>query len=134
MRLPGVQNLSLNRDKLLKFLLVIEANYPSNKYHNRLHAAFVVQRTYVTFKKLPITVSKETDIWLLAAIIGAAVHDVLHPGFNNGYLIQGEAKVARTYNDQVIFQSILLQSILVQYSSNTPPIYTSPRPIYTPSN
>ena len=101
----GIQKLSLNREKLLKFLMVIEANYPSNIYHNRLHAAFVVQRTYVTFKKLPIDETQETNIWLLAALLGAAVHDVLHPGFNNNYLVQGEAKVARTYNDQAVLEN-----------------------------
>ena len=114
-----MQKFSLDREKLVKFLMRIEDNYPSNEYHNRVHAAFVVQRTYVTFRKLKLRGSSgDKDLWLLAALLGAAVHDVLHPGYNNQYLIQEEAKVARTYNDQAVLENQSLFMALELMRSN----------------
>ena len=101
-----MQKLKLDREKLVKYIIRIEDNYPSNEYHNRVHAAFVVQRTYVTFMKLSLrAVAAEKDLWLLAAVLGAAVHDVLHPGYNNHYMVLEEATVARTYNDQAVLEN-----------------------------
>ena len=102
----SAQKLKLDREKLVKYIMCIEDNYPSNEYHNRIHAAFVVQRTYVTFMKLNLRAnSVDKDLWLLAAVLGAAVHDVLHPGYNNHYMILEEATVARTYNDQAVLEN-----------------------------
>ena len=103
------QSLKLDRKKLLKYITAIEDNYPDNMYHNRTHAAFVVQRTYVTMRKvLSVVVSvmrTEQDMWLLAAIIAASVHDVLHPGFNNNYLVLKQDIVARSFNDQAVLEN-----------------------------
>ena len=102
----SAQKFKLDREKLVKYIMCIEDNYPSNEYHNRIHAAFVVQRTYVTFMKLNLRAnSADKDLWLLAAVLGAAVHDVLHPGYNNQYMVLEEATVARTYNDQAVLEN-----------------------------
>ena len=103
------QSLKLDKNKLLDYMICIEDNYPDNMYHNRTHAAFVVQRTYVTMRKVLSAVvssfSPEQDMWLLAAIIAAAVHDVLHPGFNNNYLVLQEDSVAQSFNDQAVLEN-----------------------------
>ena len=41
----------------------------------------------------------------LAALLAAMVHDVGHPGVNNGFLEATRADVAVTYNDQAVLEN-----------------------------
>ena len=71
--------LSLDRSACRNYIRAIEAQYQENEYHNRIHAADVLQSVgailffdsfYKRFNKLEV----------LAMILAAAVHDVCHPG------------------------------------------------------
>jgi len=105
-----IQRLKLDLEALFCFALEIEDNYQNNPYHNRLHAAFVVHRTYVAIQKLNLDDSNLSHMsWKLAALVGAAVHDVLHPGVNNAHAVKTEANVALKFNDQAVLENESLQ-------------------------
>ena len=93
----------LNVQKLQKYLLAIESLYrASNPYHNRLHAAFVLQAAHYMmiagFKQ-----NYMSDMDTLALIIAAVAHDVGHTGVSNMFLINSNSDLALRYNDKVTF-------------------------------
>lgn len=94
--------------QLVKFLEAIEDGYSEeNPYHNRRHAADVLQSMHVILHKGGL-VSNETagcggyvdDLTLLACYFAAALHDFGHGGHTNDYLIQSGDPLALTYNDR----------------------------------
>jgi hypothetical protein len=93
-----VPQLSLNNDKLEMFFRMIERAYKDVPYHNRVHAADVVQRVFAILRTAPDAVFtyEEKLICLMAAI----VHDVGHTGVSNGFLIASRHPLARRYNDR----------------------------------
>ncbi|KAK9819731.1 hypothetical protein WJX72_001710 [[Myrmecia] bisecta] len=96
-----VSEFRLDEAKLSQFLRRIEMGYQDNPYHNRMHAANVVQTThmlvhYGDLQKRGIT-SKVTR---LASYLAAAIHDYDHKGVNNDFLTKTHHELAITYNDQ----------------------------------
>ena len=55
-------------------------------YHNRVHAADVVQSTNVLLNS-PALESVFTSLEVLSALFASAIHDVDHPGLTNQFLI-----------------------------------------------
>eukprot|EP00951_Prasinocladus_malaysianus_P010141 scaffold74439_cov33-Prasinocladus_malaysianus.AAC.2 len=106
------KRLKLNLPKMVKFVMKIEDGYPDNPYHNRSHAADVTQRMYSIMRMLPFTKGPQYDIYLLAAIFSAAIHDVLHPGYNNAFLTRTEDVAARQFNDQSVAENWALYTAL----------------------
>lgn len=98
----------LSRHVFARWLTAIEAGYHSEDevpYHNRLHAADVVQNVYCMFQhesyKRFVT---KTD--LLASLLAAAVHDFSHPGTNNAFLVATASKEAIQFNDTSVLESM----------------------------
>ena len=66
-----------------RFLRALEAGYGDNPYHNAMHGADVALGVHRFLTKFNL-VSRLTKLQLLAAIVGAIVHDFNHPGTTTG--------------------------------------------------
>lgn len=85
------------------FLKRIESGYMPNPYHNKTHAADVVQ----TFHHLLLAggiLEHLTDIEVFSALIAAIIHDHEHPGLNQNFLINTGSAHAITYNDRTVLE------------------------------
>lgn len=92
-----IEDLKLNVDKTAYYFNVIEAGYNETPYHNRIHAADVLQRFYAIIKTVSDDVFSPEQ--KLTCIIAAAVHDYAHAGVTNAFLVKTKHKLARRYND-----------------------------------
>ena len=96
-----VARLRLNERRLARFLLTIESGYLPNPYHNATHAADVLQSAHKIWldggiRELPVI----GDVEILSLLLGAAVHDYEHSGYNNAYLVAKAHPWALTFNDE----------------------------------
>jgi len=73
------EKFSIPLPNFANFISRIERGYKNNAYHNRLHAADVVQNMFF-FLRTPSFSEKISPLDVFAALIAAAVHDVGHPG------------------------------------------------------
>jgi hypothetical protein len=98
-KLNLIDKLNLPTAKLRSFLNDVEAHYPTgNQYHNNVHVADVTQG--ITAALCSDNVSQQlTDLEVLALLLASCIHDVNHPGVNNGFLVQVGAEAALLYND-----------------------------------
>ncbi|KAJ3339191.1 High affinity cAMP-specific and IBMX-insensitive 3',5'-cyclic phosphodiesterase 8A [Kappamyces sp. JEL0680] len=93
------ETLGISQQKMSRYLSRVEASYrKSNSYHNSIHATDVMHSTHFFYSVLNIR-----DMLLpeemFAGLIAAAIHDVDHPGFNNGFMISSLSPLALRYND-----------------------------------
>jgi cAMP-specific phosphodiesterase 4/calcium/calmodulin-dependent 3',5'-cyclic nucleotide phosphodiesterase len=115
-----MQEFSLDRAKLARFLSIIESGYSDScQYHNRAHAASVVHFMHLLLSQGGIanaassaapdyTAStgdmdnkRRSHLFVtLAGILAAVVHDYEHPGLNNGFLVNSSNPKAVRYNDK----------------------------------
>jgi hypothetical protein len=73
--------LKLPPARVARFLRVVEANYFGNPYHNKTHAADVVQTMHVVLLKSGMAGSAYADpVTHLGCLLAAAVHDLQHAG------------------------------------------------------
>ena len=87
-------------DCFMRFITKIQSGYKDIAYHNKTHAADLAQTAYfccTTAEGREILKLDEID--LAAILIGGAVHDHEHPGFNNVYLVEAGDELAIRYND-----------------------------------
>lgn len=71
----------------LAFITTLEDHYvKDNPFHNSLHGADVTQSIHVLLNA-PALENVFTHLETCAAIFGAAIHDVDHPGLTNQFLI-----------------------------------------------
>uniref|UniRef100_A0A158QJ08 PDEase domain-containing protein n=1 Tax=Rodentolepis nana TaxID=102285 RepID=A0A158QJ08_RODNA len=90
---------------LLRYLRSVEEHYNAyTPYHNKVHAADVVQSVHVLLQA-PALESVFTDLELAAVIIACAVHDVNHPAVTNQYLINTNDALAILYNDSSVLEN-----------------------------
>uniref|UniRef100_A0A5K3F0R1 Phosphodiesterase n=1 Tax=Mesocestoides corti TaxID=53468 RepID=A0A5K3F0R1_MESCO len=90
---------------LVRYLRSVEAHYNTyTPYHNKIHAADVVQSVHVLLQA-PALDSVFTDLELAAVIIACAVHDVNHPGVTNQYLVNTNDALAILYNDSSVLEN-----------------------------
>ena len=80
------------------FLTDIQSGYNDNPYHNRLHAADVVQ-TCGHFLSRPIMKIGLKGLDKLVLLVAAAIHDYAHPGVSNGFLVTTKDPIATGHND-----------------------------------
>ena len=97
-------DLPIDDTKLISFIRLIQDGYEDNPYHNRIHAADVVQtlHSFLQMAGDQFTFEKE-DIFLL--LISAVVHDVKHPGRNNAFQVNSFSDVALEYNDISVLEN-----------------------------
>ena len=96
---------AIDRQKLLNWCQAVEASYPStNQYHTSLHAADVTASLCFFLCQSRLERQLGPLDWL-AALLAAFVHDVGHPGVNNGFLEATHADLAITYNDQSVLEN-----------------------------
>lgn len=93
-----VQRLQLDVARLSSFLAAAEGQYFSQPYHNNTHAADVVQGVGCMMAADSWAGALE-DWEALALVIGAAVHDLGHPGVNNDFHKRTNSEAAQTYKD-----------------------------------
>ncbi|KAK9831614.1 hypothetical protein WJX74_002581 [Apatococcus lobatus] len=89
----------IHESQLAQFLQQIEAGYPDNPYHNRIHATCVLQVMHLLMQHGLIQEGILQDVMILACYLAAICHDFEHPGVNNDYLIKTSNRQALTYND-----------------------------------
>jgi len=84
-----------------RFLRALEMGYGNNPYHNAMHGADVALGVHRFLVKFGLT-GRLTKLQLLAALVGALVHDFNHPGTNNGHEARARTERARTHTDSVL--------------------------------
>ncbi|KAJ3124430.1 High affinity cAMP-specific 3',5'-cyclic phosphodiesterase 7A [Physocladia obscura] len=90
---------------LRAWLAHVELGYRStNPYHNALHAADVTHSMnyYITRARVAAHLSHDDR---LAALMAAIIHDYMHPGVNNNFLISTRNPLAMRYNDVAVLES-----------------------------
>lgn len=113
---------------MIDFLRGIEDRYvQDNPYHNNIHAADVLQTTHSFLeemggKYLDNNMKKESSasstmtLQMFSILVGAAIHDVGHPGYNNAFQSNSFSQTALTYNDNSVLEnfhtSLAFQMIL----------------------
>lgn len=82
-----VKSFKLEALKLARFLRAVEASYRDNPYHNKIHAADVLQTLHVLVTAGGLAGRHITPLQHLAAYLAAIVHDLEHVGLNNDFLV-----------------------------------------------
>jgi len=96
-----VENMQMDEHRLVKFLMRVEDRYPNNPYHNRIHAADVLQSLHVLVVRGGLIKYGYCDeIALLSCYLSAIIHDFEHKGVNNDYLVRVSDMLAILYNDR----------------------------------
>ena len=97
-------NTSLNETLLGNFLAQVFKGYRREvEYHNDIHAADVLQMTYMmmtTGGLCDLADLNELDI--LSSVIAAVCHDYDHDGLNNAYHINAISERAIRYSDRAV--------------------------------
>lgn len=117
--LPPVQDgWRLQRQQVVAFLQALERHYRPNPYHNSTHAADVTQAAAIILRSLRTGVTGITQLEVCACILGAAVHDLAHPGVNNDFLINSRDSNALVYNDRSVNENFHVSTAFtLAYSS-----------------
>jgi len=117
---------------MIDFLRAIEDRYlHDNPYHNNTHAADVLQTTHSFLEgmgakylgserrrggKTSLSSSSMTTLQMFSILVGAVIHDVGHPGYNNAFQSNSFSQIALTYNDNSVLEnhhiSLAFQMIL----------------------
>jgi len=92
---------------MVDFLRAIEDRYISeNAYHNNIHAADVLQTTHSFLEEMGVGEGiPSPDIQIFSVLVGAAIHDVGHPGYNNSFQSNSFSSIALTYNDNSVLEN-----------------------------
>ncbi|KAJ3026523.1 UNVERIFIED_CONTAM: High affinity cAMP-specific 3',5'-cyclic phosphodiesterase 7A [Siphonaria sp. JEL0065] len=87
------------------WLARIEHGYRgTNPYHNATHAADVAHSMnyYITRTRIWSHITPEEQ---LGSLIAAIIHDFMHPGVNNSFLINASDPLALRYNDLAVLEN-----------------------------
>eukprot|EP00929_Paragymnodinium_shiwhaense_P032344 TRINITY_DN17942_c0_g1_i1.p1 TRINITY_DN17942_c0_g1~~TRINITY_DN17942_c0_g1_i1.p1 ORF type:complete len:684 (+),score=151.02 TRINITY_DN17942_c0_g1_i1:168-2219(+) len=114
----------LNPRKTGNLLQQVEGKYfgvQTVPYHNKLHAADVIQTVWAMIEDLglrPYVDPMDTA----ALLFGAAIHDTNHDGLSNAFHVNAQDSLALTYNDRSVLENHHLATafhfFVVQESSN----------------
>eukprot|EP00002_Diphylleia_rotans_P020520 TRINITY_DN397_c0_g1_i2.p1 TRINITY_DN397_c0_g1~~TRINITY_DN397_c0_g1_i2.p1 ORF type:complete len:959 (-),score=216.41 TRINITY_DN397_c0_g1_i2:124-3000(-) len=99
-----IEKFNIERDALRSMSARIRSNYHTNPYHNFEHAVDVLHSCYLMLTTTRIT-EYLTYIDVFALAFAAICHDLDHPGVNNAFLVNCQADVALTYNDQSVLEN-----------------------------
>ncbi|XP_062386811.1 high affinity cAMP-specific 3',5'-cyclic phosphodiesterase 7A-like isoform X2 [Sardina pilchardus] len=81
-----------------------EAYYTKNPYHTSVHAADVTQ-AICCFLREPKLAQSLTSWDILLALLGAATHDLSHPGVTQSFLIKNNHYLAMLYQDGAVLEN-----------------------------
>lgn len=100
-----ISTLHLNPVKVARLSMAIENGYLPNPYHNKAHAADVLQTMFAILVNSGMVVEDRekgycNPLTLLSCILAAAAHDLGHIGVTNDFLIQSEDDLATLYSDK----------------------------------
>ena len=94
-----------------------------NPYHNRTHAADVLQTMHVILHRGGLVPGYADPITLLACYLAAIIHDFEHLGYNNDFLINSSDALAVRYNDKAPMENhhlaagVRIWLLLVEFGS-----------------
>ncbi|GAX83012.1 hypothetical protein CEUSTIGMA_g10439.t1 [Chlamydomonas eustigma] len=111
-----IKTLELNARKLARLCLAIEEGYNPNPYHNKTHAADVLQAMHTILISTGMAVLDSAPavagdngsspkcycgpLVMLACLLAAASHDLGHKGVTNDFLINNDDELALLYSDK----------------------------------
>ena len=99
-------NLQYNVDKFSNYFHNANTRYKNNPYHNSIHATDVTQTFYFLIKTCNVgLISNLTDLELFSCLFSAAIHDLEHPGNNNGFEIATNSELSLSYNDKSVLEN-----------------------------
>jgi len=102
-------SLPIPYSNLVRLLLRIEAGYKQVPFHNHVHGADVTQGTaYFLMQEVVSRHVSPLDIYCM--ILGAALHDFEHPGYNNAFLVASRDEKAILYNDVSVLENFHISS------------------------
>ncbi|KAJ9521888.1 hypothetical protein QJQ45_024758, partial [Haematococcus lacustris] len=90
----------LDPTKLARWLCRVEDGYCANPYHNRSHAADVVQTMHMLLTRGGLMPGYADHLTQLAAYLAAVCHDYQHIGRTNDWLVETQDELALRYNDR----------------------------------
>ena len=98
---------NINPTQFATFIQAVQAAYRAdNPYHNATHAADVLQSIHYFLGTCGVEAFLNTSALDIAgAYLAASVHDMDHPGVNNTYLVNSQAKLAFRYNDKAVLEN-----------------------------
>lgn len=92
--------LAIDNKTFDRFIKSIQDGYNDVAYHNKIHGMDVGRLAYYYATSCEMMEKASlTDLDLCALIVGGAIHDFDHLGWNNAYLIETQHEWAITYND-----------------------------------
>ena len=101
----------INYPKFKNFIEKVALGYKDNPYHTDIHASDMVQTLYLYFSEANVFSRLELmTLDRVSIFLAAAVHDLGHPGVNNGYLVRTGDDIAITYNDQSVLENYHIAS------------------------
>ena len=102
-----ISELGIKDEALTGYITAIEQQYVDNPYHNKTHAADVVQTVHALIQMGGSDFFCKNDpVEAFALLVAAAVHDVGHPGMNNSYQVASMSQLAITYNDRSVLENM----------------------------
>ncbi|GFH26406.1 3'5'-cyclic nucleotide phosphodiesterase [Haematococcus lacustris] len=90
----------LNSLMTARFARALEAGYQDQPYHNKIHAADVLQTLHVVLTRGGLVPGYADPLTLLACLLAGAAHDLQHSGLTNDFLVATEHPLALLYNDK----------------------------------
>jgi hypothetical protein len=99
--------LEIDKTKFKAFIYEIQELYhKDNHYHNAIHASDVAQSVFYFLEKGEGNVVCGMNLLeTISSIVGAAIHDLDHPGVNNYYLVNTKSPLAVFYNDKSVLEN-----------------------------
>ena len=114
------QELPIDHNNLVRLMLNIEQGYKDVPFHNYVHGADVTHGT-AYFMQQPSVAKHLSALDQYCMIIGAAMHDYAHPGYNNAFLVASKHETAILYNDSSVLENFHIASswkVMLQEDSN----------------
>lgn len=99
-----MKTLKSDPSTFMNFLNSVSDGYLWNPYHNSIHGADVANGCayFLNFESFK---EKFSDLEIACTLISALVHDIGHPGVNNGFLVTNKSTEAMIYNDQSVLEN-----------------------------
>jgi len=91
----------------VRFISKLETGYKSRDdvpFHNRSHAADVVQGTAYFLNQAAHQIGELQPLDVFSLILSAAMHDHNHPGVTNAFMVNSKDELAILYNDASVLE------------------------------